>query len=86
MSTQDFAAASRFMPATGKTPPTGVFAVRKRHQTDADAWWETVTNYIPAPWHPARSIAFVRRKKAKSVGRGHSGPLTLGAACNPHPA
>ena len=33
------------------------YAVRNQRQA-GDTWWQTVTHYIPAPWHPATSVAF----------------------------
>jgi len=73
MSIQDLAASSRFMPANGQLASAEVlgFAVRKRQQA-AVAWWETVTDYVPAPWHPARAVAFAVRKMPKPARRGRS--------------
>jgi hypothetical protein len=70
MSTQDLAATSRFMPADGQLAAAEVLGVvvRKRQQAAA-AWWETVTDYVPAPWHPARAVELAVLKPAR---RGRS--------------
>jgi hypothetical protein len=58
------------MPTSRKIAPAEVlgFAVRKRQQAVA-AWWETVTDYVPAPWHPARAVEFAEQmpKAARRV-------------------
>lgn len=63
MNTQDMTRAPnpRFIP---EAAPFGPAATKIRQ---ADAWWETVTNYLPAPWHPARSNSCHPRKKGKST-------------------
>jgi hypothetical protein len=38
------------------------YAVRKYRRQAGDTWWQTVTHYIPAPWHPATSVAFGSRE------------------------
>jgi hypothetical protein len=47
-------------------------AVPRRHQAGAESWWETVTDYVPAPWHPARVVEFAVRKTPKPTRRGRS--------------
>jgi hypothetical protein len=45
------------------TPKAGWgYALRTHRQQADDAWWRTVTHYIPALWHPAASIAFGGRE------------------------
>ena len=45
------------------TPKAGWgYALRTHRQQSDDAWWKTVTHYIPAPWHPATSVAFGNRE------------------------
>lgn len=48
------------------TPKGWGYAVRKYRRQAGDAWWQTVTHYIPAPWHPATSVAFGCRETPNS--------------------
>jgi hypothetical protein len=42
------------------------YALRTHRPQADDAWWQTVTHYIPAPWHPATSVAFGCRETPNS--------------------